>query len=261
MLLRHNAVVNRRNDDKMSALMLCSQRGHAGIVKMLIKAGAEVDAKTAQNSTALMLACKRKHFAVAKILVASGTELMLRDCKDRTVFETATKRGLEDFANILTATSQIKLMKEEARRERNFCMVQVWNLLQWERATIRICSMNFTIHKVAENLENPILRQLPASKRTLIKAMTLPAPVIELITSFIPLPLLWDKRLTLLTSRSHVHPDSAVFLALDLIDEVLEEGGFLEACDSAGIAPPSTFGSWVRWYNVQFSFYLEHIIC
>ena len=63
-------------------------------------------------------------------------------------------------------------------------------------------------------------------------------------SSFIPLPLIWEKRLLLLTSRSHVHPDSAIFNTCDLIDEVLETGGILSAFDAAGVEPPSTFQSW-----------------
>jgi ankyrin repeat protein len=243
LLLQHQCVVNRRNDERMTALMLCSQRGHYGIVKMLIKAGAEIDAKTAQDSTSLMLACKRRNLEVAKILVAAGTELKLKDGKNRTVLETATRRGNTDFARILTDNAQIRLVKEQARRERSFCMIRLWHLLQWERATIRGFPSNLTIHGLARDIDNP-LTNLCQSKRSLIRAMTLPAPVIELITSFIPLPLSWEKRLDLLTSRSHTDPDTAVYNALDLIDEVIEEGGVLEALDFAGMSPPSSFSSW-----------------
>jgi hypothetical protein len=250
LLLQHNAVVNRRNDERMTALMLSSQRGHAGIVKMLIKAGAEIDAKTAQDSTSLMLACKRKNLEVAKILVAAGTELKLKDGKNRTVLETATRRGNTAFARILTDNAQIRLMKEQARRERNFDMIRLWNLLQWERATINLglgsfpSKKNMTVHELSRDIENPVLQQLCPSKRTLVRAMTMPANVIELITAFIPLPLSWEKRLELLTSRSHADPDTAVYNALDLIDEVIEEGRILEAFDLAGMSPPTSFNSW-----------------
>lgn len=247
LLLQHNAGVNRRNDERMTALMLCSQRGHSEIVKMLLKAGAEVDAKTAQDSTSLMLACKRKNLHVAKILVAAGTELKLKDCKKRTVLETATRRGNTDFARILTDDAQIRLVKEETRRERNFCMIRLWHLLNWERATIRVPPNYLLVHKLAEDLDNPALQHLCPSKRTLVRAMTMPAPVIELITAFVPLPLGWEKRLNLLTSRSHADPDSAVYNALDLLDEVLEEGGVLEAFDLASMSPPTSFNSWAAF--------------
>ncbi len=244
LLLQHNAVVNRRNDERMTALMLCSQRGHSGIVKMLIKKGAEIDAKTAQDSTSLMLACKRKNLEVAKILVAAGTELKLKDCKNRTVLETAVRRGNTDFARILTDDAQIRLVKEEARRERSFCIIRLWHLLNWKRATIRVPSKYLMVHKLAEDLHNPALQHLYQTKRTLVRAMTMPADVIELITAFIPLPLSWEKRLNLLSSRSHVDPDTAMYNALDLLDEVLEEGRILEAFDLADMSPPVSFSSW-----------------
>jgi len=247
LLLSHHAGVNRRNDERMTALMLCSQRGHANIVKMLVKEGAQVDAKTAQDSTSLMLACKRKHIEVAKILVASGTELKLKDCKNRSVLETAMRRGNDEFIKILKDNAQVTLMQEASRFVRNFSMVRVWKLLQSERATIKLGGVDVTIHTVANNMDTPILRHVCPSKRALVRAMTLPAPLIELISRFLPLPLIWEKRLMLLTSRSHVDPDSAVYNALDLIDEVLEVGGIIEAFDAAGVNPPSSFASWLAY--------------
>ncbi|KAL3801098.1 hypothetical protein HJC23_002391 [Cyclotella cryptica] len=247
LLLQHNSFVNRRNDERMSALMLSSQRGHARVVKILIKAGAEIDAVTQQNSSSLMLAIKRNHLDVARILVASGTELMLKDNKNRTVLETSQKRGLSDFAEILTSSAQVRLMQEESRKMRNFCMVCIWTLLQSERAKVKILNTEMTVHQVAENLDNPIFQQLCPSKRALVRSMTMPAPVMELIVSYVPLPLLYETRLTLLASRAQVDPDSAVFNTMDFIDEVLEEGGLLEAFDAAGVAPPQTFSSWTAF--------------
>ncbi|KAL7554995.1 hypothetical protein ACHAWF_018953 [Thalassiosira exigua] len=247
LLLSNKAGVNRRNDERMTALMLSSQRGHASIVRILVAAGALLDAKTAQDSTSLMLACKRKHLDVARILVASGTELKLKDCKGRTVLETARRRGNVDFASILTDSAQVGLMQELSRKKRNFVMIRTWKLLQMERATIRLNEKDTTIHKVSENLGSSMLSPLCTSKRALVQAMTLPAPLIELISTYIPPPLILEKRLELLTSRSQVDPDSCILNAVDLIDEVLELGGILQAFDAAKLAPPSDFESWTSF--------------
>jgi len=48
LLLEHNADVNRKNHEGMNALMLASQRGHADMVLVLIKAGASMDEQTSQ---------------------------------------------------------------------------------------------------------------------------------------------------------------------------------------------------------------------
>jgi len=69
----------------------------------------------------------------------------------------------------------------------------------------------------------------------------------ESITRFLPLPHFWPKRMSMLTKRAVVNPDATVTSALDLVDEVLEEGGFLEACDEAQVTPPTHFGSWRAW--------------
>ena len=253
LLLKHNCHVNRKNDEqRMSALMLCSQRGHAGVAKLLIKAGADINAVTNQNSTPLMLAIKRKNLEVSKILVASGAELNLKDNKDRTALDTARRRELAEFPDILTSEGQIRLMQEHSRKVRNFMMVRMWNLLQSERASIKILHTKTTVHKISNNLDDPTLQQLCPSKRTLVRAMTMPAPVMELITSFIPLPLLYETRLQLLASRSQVDPDSAVYETMDLIDEVLEEGGVLQAFDEAKVPPPTSFTSWVSHFIYWF---------
>lgn len=249
LLLQHDCSVNRRNDERMSALMLCSQRGHTKVVKMLIKAGAEIDVVTNQNSTALMLAVKRRHLDTAKMLVASGAELKIKDSKDRTALETAQKRGLVEIAEILTSDAQVKFMQIDSRRVRNFVMVRIWNLLQAERAHIKILGNEISIHKITGNLDNPILHQLCPSKRALVCAMTMPAPAFELITSFVPLPLLYEKRLQLLGSRAQIDPDSAVSETMDLIDEVLEEGGLMQAFDQAQVAPPCSFTDWVSCHE------------
>ena len=129
-------------------------------------------------------------------------------------------------------------------------MICIWNLLQSERARVklRLSKTQYaetTIHKVADDLANPVLDNLCTSKRALVRAMTMPAPVMELIACYIPLPRSYETRLRLLARRAQVNPDSAVFCAMDFIDEVLEEGRLLEAFDEANVPPPSNFSSWV----------------
>ena len=247
LLLMHECEVNRRNDERMSALMLSSQRGHAGVVKLLIKADASINAVTNQNSTSLMLAVKRRHLEVVKLLVAAGAELNMKDSKNRTVLETAKRREFSDFEEILTDETQVKLMQQDSRKIRNFLMVRSWNLLQSERATLKIPNEDdISIHQIAGNLNHRAIKNVCPSKQALFRTWTMPAPVMELIASFIPLPLIYETRLQLLSSRAQVDPDSAVYSTMDFIDEVLEEGRLLNAFDQAKVEPPSTFSSWVR---------------
>lgn len=252
LLLEHECEVNRRNDERMSALMLSSQRGHARIVKMLIDANADVDSVTNQNSTSLMLAVKRQHLEVAKLLVAAGAELNIRDNKGRTALDTANRRELSEIEDILTDQAQIRFMQLDSRAVRNFLMVRTWNLLQAERALLKLSNNDIctSIHQIAENMKDPTLQQACQSKQALLLTWTMPAPVMELITSYIPLPRIYETRLQLLASRAEVDPDSAVYCTMDLIDEILEEGHLLQAFDSANVPPPASFKSWVSQFNL-----------
>ena len=53
----------------------------------------------------------------------------------------------------------------------------------------------------------------------------------------------------LTSSRCLADPNAAALCALDLVDEILEDGGFLEACDRTvpPMTPPTHFQSWCDW--------------
>jgi ankyrin repeat protein len=244
LLLKIGALVNRRNRVQMTALMLASQRGHSKICQLLIKYGADLDAMTAQDSTSLLLACKRTHMDVVKVLVTAGCELWVRDARGRTAREVAQRRELEDMAFMLDPLVQIAMMRQEARSQRSIALVNMWTLLQQERATIRLeQGRNATIHQLVPLLERHDLPYHLSQSTTvaLLRTMTLPAPLVEAIAQFAPLPAIWDKRIGLLTKRCLVNADAAVVCGLDLVDEIIEEGGFCEACDSAEVKPPSNY--------------------
>jgi hypothetical protein len=231
----------------MSALMLAAQRGHGHVCQLLLDHEAEVDAMTMQKSTSLMLACKREHLEVVKILITAGCELMIKDCRGRTARDWAKQRRRQtnktrELLLLLDPQTQFTLMREKSRVQRNFQMVQIWTLLQQERAT---CNNGMTIHEVT--WESPLFTNMTKSETNLIRTMTLPAPMVELIASYMPLPSMWAVRLGLITRQTSVDPDTAVASSLNLIDEVLEEGGFMEACDTAKVVPPSHFSSWSEW--------------
>src|SRR5262249_42357366 len=103
----------------MNALMLASQRGHAEIVFLLIKAGAAMDEQTAQGSTALMLACKRGHEKCAEVLVSMGAEIYMRDRRNRTARETALKRDHTNLLCWLDTQVQIRRIQELKHKQRS----------------------------------------------------------------------------------------------------------------------------------------------
>ena len=272
LLLQAGASVNRRNRERMSALMLASQRGHAQICQLLIQHGADLEAKTAsQDSTSLLLACKRGHLETVRVLVTAGCEVCVTDSRGRSAQQIIARRrrssagagggtvGNKELMDLLDPVVQIDLLRQQAAQQRNFDMIKLWHLLQTNRATVidndTGCG-SIGIHDISasalsssnqQQQQQPLFQSCP-STQALLRTMVLPAPLVESIALFLPPPNLWARRIAMLTtSRSAIAPDAAVIAALDLIDEVLEEGGFVEACDLANVPPPSTFRNWAEW--------------
>lgn len=244
VLVQNGADVNKVNDDRMSALMLASQRGHAPVVQYLVEQKADYDAATENNSTALMLACKRDNKDVVEILLAAGCELMMKDSRHRTARDIAEGRSSADLVKMLDPQYQIEAIRRKCKRTRDVQFVQLYTLLQDERAYVRLQDgSHVTIHRVARNAT--YLDRLGRSRAALIRTMTLPAPIAGHIATYLALPHCWQQRSQVILKRSQVDANSAVSCALDLVDEVLEEGGFLEACDTANIEAPTGFSTWV----------------
>jgi len=250
LLLARGARVNRRNNEHMSALMLASQRGHANVVRLLLHYKADIDAMTAQRSTSLLLACKRENIEVVRELVTAGCELQMKDARGRTAREVTQRRNFKELLKLLEPAKQVELMQRRSRVQRSYVMVNLWNLLQQGRASVPLITDSgkglMSIHEFAGN-DIVMLGGRSEADEALLRTMTLPAPMVELIASYMPLPHLWPERIMILTKRCGIDADSAISCTFDLIDEVLEEGGFLEACTMAKITPPSHFTSWEEW--------------
>lgn len=161
------------------------------------------------------------------------------------------RRNVKELVQLLDPDVQVDLMRRKARVERNHAMIQTYMLLQQERAQVQFMHKNVSIHQVHTDL---LINKGGLS--ALIRTMTLPAPLVELVASFLPLPRLWDKRSALIVKRCTVDPDQAIASSLEIIDEVLDEGGFVDACDEAQVTPPTNFSSWVR--ILSFVLYLSH---
>jgi hypothetical protein len=141
-------------------------------------------------------------------------------------------------------------------------MISHWYLLQQERALVWLVpplafgsgafttghSATMSLAKIVPLLDTPVCSMLrfPCTK-ALLRTMTLPAPLVQLIASFMPLPLLWERTIGMLSKRATLHPDETVTTALDLVDEILEEVGLVEAMDQAGLKAPQSFGNWREW--------------
>uniref|UniRef100_A0A7S1B2K4 Uncharacterized protein n=1 Tax=Corethron hystrix TaxID=216773 RepID=A0A7S1B2K4_9STRA len=274
LLIYRGALVSTDNRDKMTSIMLASQRGHADLVKTLIQAGADTDGRTKEGSTPLILACKRGKVEVVRALLAAGCELTLRDGRERTAHDTAVRNGMGDVAALLHPQVQEYLMQVEERKERSYVFCKMWNLMQMDRATLTLWPITghpfqpaesfFTLQQMVQAVHTKDTDDTPQHKPK-IKAkflntiqpysfamavsMMLPHPLMEHISGYVVHPNLFEKRLTKLGHRRQHCTQQAVSDTLDLLDEVLFEGGFPEACDLSQIKPPPKFQTWRHWVS------------
>jgi hypothetical protein len=158
--------------------------------------------------------------------------LDIEDSRVRTARDIALQRNNKAMADLLDPTIQIDLMRRYAREQRSWAILRMWTLLQKQRASVQGGDDHCYHHQHPSNA-------------LLIRIMTLPAPCMQAIAQFAPLPDLWDTRIGLLTKRCVANATAALESGLDLMDEVSEEEGFLQACDQARISSPSPFQTWV----------------
>lgn len=261
-LCEMGALINRKNMQAMTALMLASQRGNAKVCEYLIQEGAELNSMTQQASTSLVLACKRQHIETVEVLVRAGAELYAKDSRGRTARDIvlhrhnnnrqrpeadtdnnySTPEVVQKLTTLLDATVQVDLMRLQARKDRSWAWIRTWTLLQQDRARLRGAE-GVPLHDAIEVVKQR--QSFSLSTMAWIRTLALPAPLVRLIADFAPVPNILDRRVTLLISRCSADPNAALTSCFDLIDEVLEDGGFLKACDQALIPPPDNFPSWV----------------
>jgi hypothetical protein len=184
------------------------------------------------------------------------------------------------IVRMLNLDAQIEFMQSLFRVERNYEIIRFHSLLQTNRANICFRDgSTFDVPTVAQflteemakikdsetllTMSNPIksphLQQNPephrstlpfelnaSNRQMLVHVMLLPAPLVKTIALFLPLPNLWDIRIKQLCEL-HEAPNDVIVHALDIIDEILEEGGLLYAFDKAQIPAPTPHQRWCNW--------------
>jgi ankyrin repeat protein len=258
-LIRAGADMDARTNQDSTSLLLACKRCHVAVVRVLLTAGCELWVKDTRGRTARNVASRRlqqeQHTARRAAATAGRTEEEDNASATRT---TALKAMLE----LMDSSVQRHLMRCRGRQMRSLTMISHWHLLQQERALVwlapppafargtpgRYPEMR-SLAQIVPFLDTPKCDprlRLPSTK-ALLRTMTLPAPLVQLITSFMPLPPLWARTIGMLTKRATLHPEETVTSALDLVDEILEEGGLVEAMDEARLEAPPLFGSWRKW--------------
>ncbi|KAL3657949.1 hypothetical protein V7S43_017154 [Phytophthora oleae] len=205
-LIKKGADTCASNNEGMTALMLAAQRGHANIATTLMKSGSNVNKQTRQGSTALLLAAKRGHTAAVEALMTAGADIFLKDDRDKTAAETAQRRGHVDLFLKISVQNQLRLMREDLRRQRCYTLMRLSTLYVLSRA------------ELTPAFKNQKRQQYNA---LMDRTLRLPKPLLQNIALFLPLCRMWDRQLRYLIYEAAPQPNRVVQQGIRILDEVL----------------------------------------
>lgn len=283
LLINNKADLDVETDESSTALLLACTRGHVAVVQKLLAAGCDIRLlKYKRISTQFMIQRRIERRLVAPEVrpvfhqvESHRSDQSLQDDDDggdeSDDLHFIPICTYQKIVQMLHPQHQVELMQFSVRCVRNFEILRIYELLQQNRANIKFT--NGTTYNVPSALNqlstmttnatdqmiaiSPTFPEYPQhqlsiavhSTQMLIRTMLLPAPIIQKVALFLPLPSLWHKRIVRLDvwTDSHCEQDEAIFYALDIIDEILDEAGFLLACDTAHIPAPSPHQTWLDW--------------
>jgi ankyrin repeat protein len=262
-LLQAGANVDHVASQNTTGLLLACRRGHVEVVRVLVAAGCALHVLH-QNRWRTRSFLERRyrwdeshgHRHRLREIMGWGRRRREGD-DDGVLLSAATKQSLYQ---LLDPVVQVDLMQQATRKKRNWELTRMQKLLQHRRAQLYVPNTYTAVdakndlQDVVEMYNHPPHALLPfpqcftdPSTEALTRTMTLPEPLVQIIALFLPMPKLWEKRIDILRSSAYVNANEAIFHTLDLIDEMLEEGGFLKACDVAQVPAPGPFTSWADW--------------
>jgi hypothetical protein len=240
------------------ALFLACRGGHVEVVKELVKAGCYLYYRDNNGLTARQMIQRRMQQVG---LYGSGVNWITGRQADAAILL------------LLNPQVQANMMQSSMRVERNYEIMKIHSLIQSSRADIKFSDGNTVSVPAFLQLPNVQLKKtanrrvppgLPSSQdprlsistnqcsylstQFLIRTMLLPAQLVRTITAFLPLPELWKRQLgTMRCWIKKEHPNNSIVYLLDVLDEILEAGEFLSACDTARIPAPSPHPTWCDW--------------
>jgi hypothetical protein len=279
LLIDRDANINLQSKRKSTALLIACKLGYVAIVKILLIAGCKLDLLDRANLTARHVIQTRMRRREA----ASATELQVHPFPPRSRYDSLEEcdswMGQDDgvdyrhisirtdatILQMLHPGAQFSLIQHSVRQHLSYEMIRMHTLVDQNRANVRITDGDaYDATNIVQWLKKGEINttdssaectEIVSSPRTCLlqsegtqilpRTMLLPAPLVKIIALYIPLPNLWKQQIAQL--KEYTDPSEKIFVALDILDEMLESRGFLSALDTAKIPAPNPHLSWSDW--------------
>jgi len=93
--------INIQDNDGRTALIVASQQGYKGIVKLLIKNGADINIQGFDGKSNLIIALENKNEDMAKLLIKNGIDVNIQDNNKFTALMIASNNANKDIVQLL----------------------------------------------------------------------------------------------------------------------------------------------------------------
>jgi ankyrin repeat protein len=112
-LLRRGTLVDKRNSQGNTALILAVWHNHMDIVRFLIDHGADVNKKSLAGSTALLVAARYSRTEAVRLLLDKGADIDAATPQGSTALTLALKEGKQDIILMLRKAADIRHRQDE----------------------------------------------------------------------------------------------------------------------------------------------------
>jgi hypothetical protein len=138
VLIQNGADVNRRDESMWTPIQCASVHGYGDVVKLLIRNGADVNAVNICNWTSLHLAASSGRVGVTKLLVQSGANVNAVNEHHKTSLHLATQNGYDGVAMVLMQNgADVNALDENERSALYF--TSCWNHKTLSSALTLLC--------------------------------------------------------------------------------------------------------------------------
>nr|MDT0250873.1 ankyrin repeat domain-containing protein [Endozoicomonas sp.] len=116
-LLKMKASIHETMNTHHTALHIAAQRGHPGVVGLLVTNASDIDAKTDTGFTALHIAAYKGHLSVVKLLVELGAKIHEKTNNNDTALDLSKSNNNKEITTFLKTSAKEKDTSHSRQRQ------------------------------------------------------------------------------------------------------------------------------------------------